>query len=412
MNSESNVLLIGLAAIFFLTFNSCSDDNESEIQSVVDDTQDQLDEFISEKYSSYTGRFPDFPGGMAAYVLHDDVTEYAHAGMDEGFTDNFHFRAQSTTKTFTAAAIMLLHQEGKLDISHYITGNIPGKNRCYIPDTPDYDIPYKDQITIWQLLCHRAGVYDIVNYPVNGEMYVEKILEEDPDHTFTPGEIIGVIAENKLSLFEPGTDWGYSNEGYVMLVKIIEEVTGKTYKEFVTNRFFKALDLTETSMVVTGTEQSLPEPFVDSWYYLKDMNINATEQNMSANIGEGNIITSLRDMARFYRLLLRGEAGITLSSVSKYMINCRPIADHSIVGYGAGLFHYPNLGYGHGGDGSGISVKCYTDPDADITIVTLFNCWNFYNGVEDASLFLEQNKMMEEMLYSIKEIYSFPGKIF
>ena len=406
MNPNSNLFLISLTAIFLLTFISCSDDHESDMQDIAGDTRDQLAGFISEKYSSYTGRFPDFPGGMAAYVLHDDVAEYAHAGMDEGFTDNFHFRAQSTTKTFTAAAIMLLHQEGKLDISQNITNNIPGKNKSYIPDTPDYDIPYKDQITIWQLLCHRAGVYDIVNYPVNGEMYVEKILEEDPDHTFTPGEIIGVIAENQLSLFEPGTDWGYSNEGYVMLVKIIEEVTGKTYKEFITDRFFKALDLTETSMVVTGTEQSLPEPFVDSWYYLQDININATRQNMSANVGEGNIITSLHDIARFYRLLLRGEAGITLSTVSKYMINCRPIADHSIVSYGAGLFHYPNLGYGHGGDGSGISVKCYTDPDTDITIVILFNCWNFYNGVEDASLFIEQSKMMEEMLYNIKEIYT------
>jgi len=64
---------------------------------------------------------------------------------------------QSTTKTFTAAAIMLLHQEGKLDISHHITGNIPGKNKCYIPDTQDYDIPYKDQITIW----HHSGQSDV-----------------------------------------------------------------------------------------------------------------------------------------------------------------------------------------------------------------------------------------------------------
>jgi len=129
MNPNPNLLLISLTAIFFLTFNSCSDDHESDMQSIAGDTQDQLITFISEKNSSYTGRFPDFPGGMAAYVLHDSVAEYAHAGMDEGFTDNFHFRAQSTTKTFTAAAIMLLHQEGKLDISHYITNNIPGKKQ-------------------------------------------------------------------------------------------------------------------------------------------------------------------------------------------------------------------------------------------------------------------------------------------
>ena len=89
MNPNSNLFLISLTAIFLLTFNSCSDDHESDMQDIAGDTRDQLDGFISEKYSSYTGRFPDFPGGMAAYVLHHDAAEYAHAGMDEGFTDNF-----------------------------------------------------------------------------------------------------------------------------------------------------------------------------------------------------------------------------------------------------------------------------------------------------------------------------------
>ena len=404
IKSLSTVLVISLMTVISVSISSCSDD-DNEIQPGGSKTQRQLSDYISETDVNYSSRFPDYPGGFAAYVLHQGEAEYAHSGMNEGFTDNYHFRAQSTTKTFTAAAVILLHQEGKLDISHLITDTIPGKKKCYIPDTPDYDIPYKDQITIWQLLCHRAGIYDIVNYPVNGEMYLDKILQEEPDHTFTIDEIIGVIAKNQLSLFEPGTNWGYSNEGYVMLVKIIEEVTGISYEDYITNNFFLPLKLAGSSMATNGSEQSLPEPYIDSWYHLKDFNINATEANMSANIGEGNIITSLHDMARFYSLLLSGRAGINLTNISKYMINCRPIADHSTVGYGGGLFYYPNLGYGHGGDGSGLSVKCYTDPENDITIVVLVNCWNFHHGTEDLSLLTEQSTMLEDMLYYIKDIY-------
>jgi hypothetical protein len=80
-----------------------------------------------------------------------------------------------------------------------------------------------------------------------------------------------------------------------------------------------------------------------------------------ANVGEGNITTSAHDLSKFYQLQLCVEAGIKMAYVSNYIIACAPIFQINSTGYGMGLFYYKNLGFGHGGDGSGISVRCYSD---------------------------------------------------
>jgi hypothetical protein len=63
---------------------------------------------------------------------------------------------------------------------------------------------------------------------------------------------------------------------------------------------------------------------------------------MSANVGEGNIITSARNLSKFYKLLLSGEAGINMDYVSNYMMACVPTSQINSAGYGMGLFNYQN----------------------------------------------------------------------
>jgi len=91
---------------------------------------------------------------------------------------------------------------------------MPGGNDPYIPDTPDYDIPCKKEITIEQLLQHTAGIYDVDNYPVpgcEGEGYVGWMLEREPDHQLTAAELVRQNAVCQLSYFDPGTDCHYSD---------------------------------------------------------------------------------------------------------------------------------------------------------------------------------------------------------
>ncbi len=401
MKNINHFKLFFLAVAIVLIISSCKKDNK-ETNPATNDITPELEVYVDGIYDNYIADFPEYPGGYAIHVITADGEGFAQKGIDPEFTDEYHFRAQSTTKTFTAAGIMILHQRGLLSVKDLIVDTIPEKNIPYIPATHSFNIPYKNQITIWELLCHRAGVYDIVNYPVNGEMYVEKVLEGDPNYTFTYADIFSVITDNQLSLFEPGEMWGYSNEGYVLLAMIIERVSGKTYKQFMMDEIVTPLGLFNTSFVCEGTEQTLPEPYVESWFYTQEIQFTGTEENMSANIGEGNMITSTKDLSKFYKLLLKGEAGVSLVNVNKFMKDCRPIAELSTVGYGAALFRYEGLGYGHGGDGSGISVRCYTDPEKDFTVLVLSNCWNYFEGPGNQSFFMHQTLMLEEMMYTIK----------
>jgi len=404
-NLTKRIFIILLAILMITT--ACNNNNYDEIQPQTKYLNEKIQELADLTYNNYLAENEGFPGGFAIRVLHGNESGFGYNGFDDNFSENVHFRAQSTTKSFTAAGIVLLFQRGMLQLNALVTDTIPGKEITYLPDTEDYNIPYKDQITIFQLLHHTAGVYDIVNHP-DGEHFVDSVFNQNPEFTMTIDLMTSYISNNHLYEFEPGESWGYSNSGFQLLAKIIERVTGKSCSQFMTDEFVIPLELNETSFPDKGTEQTVPEPFVDSWMWVSGESHNLTEENMSANVGEGNMITSPHDLARFYELLFKGEAGIEISYVSNYIMNCVPASSISSTEYGAGVFHYVNLGYGHGGDGSGISVKCYTDQSNEFTVFILTNCWNFKNGFDDMGPAMNEAMMLHNLLFEVK--HSVVGK--
>jgi D-alanyl-D-alanine carboxypeptidase len=397
-----------LTKTLFITFitvvvmvTSCKTNNE--IKPLAKSLNEKVQEFVDITYNNYLADNEGFPGGFAIRVIYGDEIGFGYDGFDENFSESVHFRGQSTTKTFTAAAIVLLFQRGLLQLDALVTDTIPGKEITYLPSTEDYNIPFKNQISIFQLLHHTAGVYDLVNHS-EGEQFVDSVFGKDPEFTMTIDLMTSYISSHHLYEFEPGDSWAYSNSGFQLLAKIIERVSDKSYQKFITDEFVIPLELNETSFPDKGYEQTLPDPFVDSWMWVSGENYNMTEENISANVGEGNMITSPRDLCKFYELLLKGKAGIEISYVSNYVMNCVPAKPTSSVGYGTGLFHYVNLGYGHGGDGSGISVKCYTDQTNEFTVFILTNCWNFKNGLGDMSPAMEEAMMLHNLMFDVKEL--------
>ncbi len=135
-----------------------------------------------------------------------------------------YFRFASTTKNFTATAILKMHQDGWLNYTDRIVNPIPGSAVPYVPSTPAWNIPYKDRITIRQLLQHNAGVYDVDNAPVpgcEGLSYVGYKLAQDPDHQFSSPELVEQVAIHNLSFFTPGSvNYHYSDTGYTILSEI------------------------------------------------------------------------------------------------------------------------------------------------------------------------------------------------
>ncbi|MFA6127178.1 MAG: serine hydrolase domain-containing protein [Bacteroidales bacterium] len=371
--------------------------------------RDELESNVVQHLRKIKSVNPDFPGGFALQVTYPGGQAFVSAGLGHEATNNIHFRAASNTKTLTSAAILLLMQRGQIDINQRITDTMPGSRKTYLPDTPDFDIPFKKKITILQLLQHRAGVFDVSNFvvpdsisvdvPYKGQSYIEYVMGKNPDHTFTFDEMIGVNATCGLYDFKPGKDYHYSNTGYSILGKIIERVSGKTYGRFINDEILVPMGMRSSSMPDAGNDQQLPQSFAPGFVQLEDQIENVTESNISANVAEGNLITTPIDLARFLRKLIRGEGILNSTTVNSIMLNVLPSSSTSNSNYGCGIFYTNNLGYGHNGAHEGYLSQMAYDPDSDITLVVFTNTWDWTAGM---TTLISQLKGMQDLLYQAK----------
>jgi D-alanyl-D-alanine carboxypeptidase len=330
-------------------------------------------------------------GGMAVQIISPKGSYFASANLGPQANEGIHFRGASTTKTFTAASILLLQQQGKLNIDDTLVTRIPGTSTPYVPDLPAYDIPYKDKITIRQILGHRAGVFDISNTdipddakaPYAGKSYLSYIRQDlkQDDHTFTFDELVGVVATNRLSYFAPGTGFHYSDTGYSILGKIIERVSGKDYAAFVQEYFLSPYGLANTSFPSRGNEQVIPAPFAEGYVWFGGETMATTRDNMSAHVAEGNVITTPRDLARWGQLLYSGKAGLEKKYVD-LMTDLKPTGESHLV-YGLGTEYTSGLGHGHNGGHLGYLTLMRYDPLKDVAVVA------FTSGFDASDIYYE-----------------------
>ena len=346
---------------------------------------DKLQSSVDSNWTQYVQDHGLPGGGMAVYLETPTGNYFASCNMPPGVDQNSRFRIASNTKTFTAAAIMLLNQQGKLNIDDTIVSNIPGTAIPYVPETTQYDIPYKTEITIRHLLSHTAGVYDVTNEtmpvtcpsPYAGRYYVEYVLTADPSHQFSPGEFVGVDATCKASYFIPGTDYEYSNTGYSILAEIIERVSGLAYDQFLMQNLIVPNGLSSTSVPMLVTDQSLPAPFTRGYRWDEGAFFDVTVSNMSVNIAEGNITSTPADLARWIKRLISAQAGPKGASVIAMETPTQQSIAHG--GYGLGITYAAGLGYGHTGSHEGYLSAMVHDPIADVTIIVYFNVWDYAN---------------------------------
>lgn len=135
------------------------------------------------------------------------------------------FQIASVTKQFTAAAILHLAQQGKLDLQDPLAKHLPA-----------YPADPGDRITIHHLLSHTSG---IPNYLADPEIWA-RIATEIP----IP-ELVATFSHRPLD-FEPGTAFAYSNSGYVLLGLIIEATSGQSYEEYLRNAVFQPLGMRDS----------------------------------------------------------------------------------------------------------------------------------------------------------------------
>ena len=158
-----------------------------------------------------------------------------------------HFRIASNTKTMTAAVIMQLAQEGKLNLSDPVSQYVPA-------------VPNGDNISIAELLEMRSGLY---NYTEAPEFAAS--LDRDPTKVWTPDELLAVAFARPPN-FPPGTAYEYCNTNYALLGLVAEQVDGRPLAQVMHDRLFGPLGLRQT-LLPASTSNAIPEPYAHGYLY-------------------------------------------------------------------------------------------------------------------------------------------------
>ena len=192
---------------------------------------------------------------------------------------NTRFHIASVSKSFTAAAILLLEQRGHLTVNDPLSK--------FIPDYPD-----GNKITVHELLSHRSGIVNANNLPEYTQKSKSRISLND----------VIAMFENKPLAFDPGSKFQYSNSNYNLLAYIIEKVSGETYGDFLQKNIFKPLDMRDTADD-TGADKLTANQA--SGYVPEGMNAvrPAPELNWSIKRGNGSLYSTAADLYKWSRAL-------------------------------------------------------------------------------------------------------------
>ena len=289
---------------------------------------------------------PNSPGCSLAVIRNGDIIYkrgYGMADLDHGIpnTPTTVFHIASTSKQFTAAAIVLLAQEGKLSFDDPI--------RKYLPEMPDFGTP----ITIRHLLHHTSGIRDQWELLLlAGWRYSLDLITDD--------DIMSLLVRQKELNFQPGDDFSYSNSGYTLLGQIVKRVSGKSLREFTTERIFQPLGMADThfrddhaEIIKNQAYGYVPAP--GGKFRLSITNFDT--------VGATSLLTTVEDLARwdqnFYDKKVGGNAfvremleqgrlnnGKQLEYARGLMVSSYrglPIVEHAggDAGYSAHLMRFP-----------------------------------------------------------------------
>lgn len=154
-------------------------------------------------------------------VVFQMSTGWANAEWEAANSASTRFRIGSITKQFTAAAILLLEERGKLAVDDPLAKHLEGTPAAW------------RRITLRHLLTHGSGVTDFTALPRNREWEIAAP---------TPSQMLAVVGAVPLG-FSPGSEFAYSNSNYLLLGWVIERISGRTYREFLRQNIFEPLGL-------------------------------------------------------------------------------------------------------------------------------------------------------------------------
>lgn len=349
-------------------FTACSDAPEPQVKApAIDSTpiifaqikgalkQQQLDTFFSHRFVD--GKFSGCVlVAQKGIVLYKKAFGWADHEKRDSLSITSSFQLASVSKQFTAAAIMLLRQEGKLSYDDTVGKYIPGF--------------YYHGITIKELLTHRAGLDKYTNICDN--YYRDKGCEPA---AFNNDSALAIMTMLRVRPFwSAGKKFEYSNTGYVILANLVEKISGKAFHQFMDEKFFQPLGMKHTWLATDGKEhKEKTKGYFGKWNWWRDNFLDGVT-------GDKGVFSSVEDLFTWDRALKNGT------------IIKPEILKEAFAGYSPELSakRYWNYGFGwrtitfedgasaafHNGWWHGYTTAFYRGLSDDVTVIILCNKMN------------------------------------
>ncbi len=268
------------AAIVCLTF--------TEVAGAQSAFPDSIVRRIDAVFSRYTSETPGCALGVFQNGRITLAKGYGLANIEYAapITPQTPFIMGSVSKQFTAAAIALLVEQGRISLDDDV--------HKYVPELPDYG----KRITVNTLVHHTSGIRDFwALYEAAGTRL---------DDGYTVDDILTLAARQKHLNFDPGAEYNYSNTGYVLLGVIVQRVTGKTLRQFAAEQIFTPLGMTSShfhddhNQPVRGRAYAY-SPLADGGW-----RINVWNNDI---VGQGGLMTTMEDLQKWDENFYTGQVG-------------------------------------------------------------------------------------------------------
>ena len=291
-----------------------------------------------------------------------------------------YFRAASNTKTMTAAVILQLAQEGKLNLDDPVSKYVA-------------HVPNGDNISLAELLEMRSGLYSFSDAPE-----ISASMDNDPARVWSPAELLAIAFAHPPN-FPPDTAYEYNNTNYVLLGLIVEKLDGKTLGQSMQDRLFGPLHLQHTEYPAPAVN-TIPSPYshgylygsasvamIGSPPYSPEVQAAAragtllpkdyTALNHSFAEGAGAVISTAGDLATWIQALVGGR--VFNAAYQRRWLDSLQLEDPGKPKgqrYGYGIIQISwgsNTIYFHGGETPGYNSFMGYDPNNRVTLVVWTN---------------------------------------
>lgn len=316
----------------------------------------ELPDSISQKIDRIFSQFTPFTPGAAIAIMQNGkvVFEkgYGRASLEynAAIEPKTIFHIASESKQFVAFSILLLQQEGKLNVSDDI--------RQYLSFVPDFG----HKITINHLIHHTSGLRDQWQLLANAGWQLDDVITQE--------QVLKLVSRQKALNFIPGEEYMYCNTGYTLLAEIVKQVSGQSLRQFTRERIFEPLGM-RNSFFYDDYEEVVPGRAYS--YYRNNKGYSKAVLSYSI-VGATSLFTTVQDEMRWLRNFETGQVGG--KELIEKMYQTGVLNNGNTLSYAYALNIGKYLGYqqiGHGGADAGYRSYACRFPETGLSIAIFSN---------------------------------------